>query len=185
MNKLHVGCGNDILPGWVNHDLVALPGVDVVHDLTAFPWPFEANRFEEIRMYHVLEHLPDTIRTVEELHRIAAPGARVAIRVPFWNSPDWATDPTHRASFSEHSFDYFDPSTRHGRERPYYSTARFRVARKHYWTRWGGVYRQVTAPWRQRWLERLARHLCGVIWVVEFELIALKDGVGAPAGGAA
>lgn len=172
MSRLHLGCGNEILPGWVNHDLVALPGVDVVHDLTAFPWPFPDHAFEEVRLFHVLEHLPDPVRTMEELHRVCAPGGRVTIRVPYWNSRDFATDPTHRTSFSEHSFDYFDPSTHHGRERPYYSTARFRVDRKHYWIKARG-YRRVSSPAALRMLERLAAHLCGIIWVLEVELVAL------------
>lgn len=29
------------------------------------------------RMIHVLEHLPDTVKTLEELHRIAPPGALI------------------------------------------------------------------------------------------------------------
>src|SRR5215216_1054863 len=95
-DKLHLGCGNQILTGWLNHDLVALPGVDVTHDLALFPWPFESSQFNEVRMIHVLEHLPDTIKILEEIHRICAPGAKVTIRVPYWNSPDMITDPTHK-----------------------------------------------------------------------------------------
>ena len=38
--KLHLGCGHIIKEGWVNHDIVPLAGVDVVHDLTKFPWPW-------------------------------------------------------------------------------------------------------------------------------------------------
>lgn len=173
--KLHIGCGNQILDGWVNHDLAPLPGVDVVHDLAELPWPFADGEFEEIRMHHVLEHLSETVATVEELHRISAPGARVEIRVPYWNSQDFGTDPTHKAAFNEHSFDYFDPSTRHGRERPYYSTARFEIKSKVFYTKWVRRYREVRSPFFQSLLSAGARHLNGIIWVVEFELIALKD----------
>lgn len=52
--RLHVGCGNEVLPGWVNHDLVALPGVDVVQDLDSYPWPFDDDRFAVVRLHHVL-----------------------------------------------------------------------------------------------------------------------------------
>ncbi|MBI4571568.1 MAG: hypothetical protein HY723_06420, partial [Chloroflexi bacterium] len=31
--RLNVGCGDDLLPDYVNLDMAALPGVDVVHDL--------------------------------------------------------------------------------------------------------------------------------------------------------
>ena len=174
-NKLHLGCGNEILEGWINHDGAALPGVDVVHDLTVFPWPFASSLFTEIRMFHVLEHLPETVRTIEELHRIAAPDCRLVIRVPYWNSPDFATDPTHRSAFNEHSFEYFDPGERHCQERPYYSTARFRTGRKDYFTKVRGRYRRVVSRRWKRVLERAATHLGGIIWVIEFELIALKE----------
>lgn len=173
--RLHLGAGNEILPGWVNHDLVALPGVAVVHDLTVFPWPFASAHFHEVRMIHVLEHLPDPIKTLEEIHRIAAPDAKITIRIPYWNSPDFSTDPTHKTAFNEHSFEYFDPNERHCRERPYYSTARFHIQGKHYYIRPRRHYYRVSTLWQQRILEGLARHLGAIIWVIEFELIALKD----------
>ena len=34
--KLHLGCGHILKEGWLNHDIVQLPGVDVVHDLREF-----------------------------------------------------------------------------------------------------------------------------------------------------
>ena len=58
--RLHLGCGRDIMPGWVNVDHVALPGVDVIADLDACArtrLPFEDDSVGEIRMSHVLEHM--------------------------------------------------------------------------------------------------------------------------------
>jgi SAM-dependent methyltransferase len=173
-DRIHLGCGTDILPGWINVDGAEIPGVDVLHDLTVFPWPFESNRFHEVRMVHVLEHLPDTVRTLEEIHRICAPAAQVIVHVPYWNSRDMMTDPTHKRSFSEYSFDYFDPSRPYCKERPYYSTARFQVENKDYFVKLGS-YKKVSAPWAKTVLEIGARHFCGVIWAMEVSLRALKD----------
>ena len=173
--RLHLGCGNEILPGWINHDLADLPGVDVVHDLDSYPWPFEDDRFAEVRMHHVLEHLAEPVRAIEELHRITGDGGTVEVRVPYWNSTDWASDPTHTTAFSEYSFDFFDPETRHGRERPYYSTARFTILSKTYWMKPAAVYVPVRNEVGRKVLSGLARHFGGVIWVVEFELVARKD----------
>ena len=121
-----------------------------------------------------LEHLPDTMKTVEEIHRVCATGARVVIHVPYWNSRDMASDPTHKKSFTEYSFDYFDPSKQYCKERPYYSKARFRIDQKNYFVK-AGSYRRVTAPLAKKFLEVAARHLCGVIWAMEIELVALKQ----------
>ncbi len=127
--KLHLGCGHIIKEGWLNHDLVPLPGVDVVHDLRVFPWPFEDGQFEEVYADNVLEHLRDTVRTMEEIYRITKPGAKVFIGVPYWNSFEAWGDPTHERLFSEEIFEFFDPTTWRGKERSYYTNAKFRIDR--------------------------------------------------------
>lgn len=175
-DRLNVGCGRDVRAGWVNLDVAPLDGVDVVHDLSRLPWPFADDAFERIEMINVLEHLSDTIGTMQELHRISRPGGRVVIRVPYWNSPDAGTDPTHKASFTQHSFDYFDPTTFHGKDRSYYSTARFRIRRRTYYTRVLPrlPYVPVTFAPLRLLMGALAIFLGGIIWVVEVELETLK-----------
>ena len=172
-DKLNVGCGKDIRSDCVNLDVANLPGVDVVHDLTKFPWPFEDGRFGSIELINVLEHLPDTIATLEELHRIARPDATVTIRVPFWNSPDMLADPTHKRSFSERTLNFFDPAFPECRDRPYYSSARFKIVRKSCYLRFF-YYLKVSHPLLTRPLFFLARFLGAVVWVVEFEMRAIK-----------
>ena len=171
--KLNVGCGRDIRSDFVNLDVVQLPGVNVVHDLEAFPWPFEDSTFDEIHLINVLEHLPETIRTLEELHRISKPGATVIVRVPFWNSPDMLADPTHKKSFSERTLNFFDPDFPECKDRPYYSNARFKIERKYAYVRMR-YYLKIGIPLLTIPLFFLARFMGAIVWVIEFKMTARK-----------
>jgi SAM-dependent methyltransferase len=178
--KLNIGCGNDILEGYVNLDIAPLPGVDVVHDITKFPWPFESDSFTEVRLINVLEHLPDTVKTIEEVWRISKDSARIVIRVPYWNCWQSFADPTHKRLFHQRTFDFFDPTKKACQERPYYSKARFRGEKVHYWfpiVHFAGGRGWVKASNKilKGLLSLLANYLNNIIWVLEFELIALKD----------
>ena len=92
--KLNLGCGTDIKPGWVNHDMVRLDGIDIVHDLNIAPWPWDDNSIDEVCAKDVLEHLPNTLSVMGEIFRITKPGASIYIAVPYWNSWEAITDPT-------------------------------------------------------------------------------------------
>ena len=46
--KLNFGCGADIKKGYINLDKSKIKGVNVVHDLNKYPWPFPGNHFDEI-----------------------------------------------------------------------------------------------------------------------------------------
>jgi hypothetical protein len=82
-------------------------------------------------------------------------------------------DPTHRRSFSERTLDFFDPDSPACRERPYYSSARFRIRRKVAYIKF---FYYLPVSWRPlaRCLFFLARYLGAVVWVVEFELMLSK-----------
>lgn len=107
-------------------DRVKLAGVDVVHDLDVYPYPFPDDEFDEIICDDALEHLDDVVRTMEELWRIGKPGALVKISAPHFSSDNYYTDPTHKHPFSSRSFNYFDPKFKN-QFHQFYSTVRFRV----------------------------------------------------------
>jgi len=107
MKKLNLGFGKDIKKGYINLDFMKQPGVDIVHNLNKFPWPFKDNEFDEVYASHVLEHVDDLIKTMEELHRICKSGAKIIIRVPHFSCGVSYRDPTHKRLFSYFTFDYF------------------------------------------------------------------------------
>ena len=104
---LDVGCGWNKVPGAIGIDSNPRAHADVVHNLGVVPYPFPDNEFDEIVCRHVIEHVPDVMALVTELHRIAKPGARLTIVTPHYTNPDWATDPTHRNHFNSYSFNCF------------------------------------------------------------------------------
>lgn len=121
---LDVGCGRNKVAGAIGVDRFAVPGVDVTHDLEIFPYPFEDDTFDEIYARHVIEHVESVGRFMDELHRIAKPGARLFINTPHYSYANSWRDPTHRWHFSAYSFEYFE----FGHAADYYtSTARFRI----------------------------------------------------------
>nr|WP_319540024.1 methyltransferase domain-containing protein [uncultured Methanospirillum sp.] len=176
IEKLNIGCGTDIKDGWINLDGKNLPGVDIVHDLEVFPWPFVDNQFDEIYMKDVLEHLPNTIQTLEEIYRITKLHGKIFIAVPYWNSWEAITDPTHIKHFNEYSFDFFDPSCILCKNRDYYSFARFKILKMGYVIRPFApnfeLFRVYTiySPIWQKMLAFFASYLSNIIIGLDFYL---------------
>ena len=107
MKKLNIGCGQDIRKGYVNLDSIKQKGIDVVHDLNKFPWPFKKDTFNEIYASHILEHVDDLVTVMNEICRISKNGANVIIRGPHFSCGVSYRDPTHKRFFSYFTFEYF------------------------------------------------------------------------------
>ncbi len=87
MKTLDLGCGpNGKLPGSIGLDIRPAAHVDVVHDLDVYPYPFEPNTFDHIEMSHLIEHVERPLHLMNEVHRIAKPGATVRIITPHYSS---------------------------------------------------------------------------------------------------
>lgn len=119
---MNLGCGNDIRKDWINLDIAAIEGVDVVHDINVLPLPFSENSFDFILCQDILEHL-EYIPLLEEIHRILKIGGVVEIRVPHFSSRFNFIDPTHKKMFSVQTFDYFTTKAPFGRS--YYFSFHF------------------------------------------------------------
>ena len=106
MRILDVGCGQCKFKGSVGIDMQPLDGVDVVHDLNSFPWPFKENYFDRVIFKHSLAHLDDILRVMEEVHRIGRDGAIVEIITPHFSSDNYFTDITHKHPMGYRSMNY-------------------------------------------------------------------------------
>jgi 2-polyprenyl-3-methyl-5-hydroxy-6-metoxy-1,4-benzoquinol methylase len=113
LKTLDLGCGARKTDGADGLDIAALTGVDIVHDLTKFPYPIADNSYERIVLRHVIEHIPDSIALMREIHRIGKPGCIVEIYTPHFTSINSYSDPTHLHHFALQTFDYFCGETAH------------------------------------------------------------------------
>jgi len=138
---LDVGCGDNKYPGAVGMDFNPRTAADVIHDLGVVPYPFPDDEFDEIISRHVIEHVPDVMAFVSELHRITKPGGRIKIVTPHYTNPDWATDPTHRNHLNSYSFNCFMQDRRLF---PFYTDVELRLVR---------VYVSLANLWRALGLE--------------------------------
>lgn len=112
--KIDLGCGEHKTEGLLGIDIVQHPNVDIVHDLSLFPYPIENDSVEYVQANHVLEHVPDFIKTVEELCRICKHNAVIEVRCPHASCfPTVWADPTHKRALVKHSFIHWGTDARH------------------------------------------------------------------------
>ncbi len=79
--NLYLGGAGCQVPGYVNLDLKAAAGVDVVAD--AHLLPFTSGLFTRIECDAVLEHVRDAARVMREMERVLAPGGYLHVVTPF------------------------------------------------------------------------------------------------------
>lgn len=97
MTKLHVGCGPQILPGWVNLDNVKYPGVDKVVDVTkGLPYKDVSYVFAE----HFIEHLAydDALKLMRESRRVLRDDGVLRLSTP---NLDWVWVTHYRLDLTE------------------------------------------------------------------------------------
>jgi demethylmenaquinone methyltransferase/2-methoxy-6-polyprenyl-1,4-benzoquinol methylase len=78
--RLHLGCGTNIRPGWVNIDRVArAPGVVTDVDPAALPYP--DGTVSEVLAEHVFEHFTfaEEAAVWREMARVLRPGGRLLV----------------------------------------------------------------------------------------------------------
>jgi SAM-dependent methyltransferase len=172
---LDVGCGINKYPGALGMDRHPASRADVLADLNHIPYPFADNSFDQLRAVHVIEHVEDVLRAMEEFHRLVRPGGRIHIETPHYTDFSSFCDPTHRWHLTSLSFRYFGED--HGGF-GYYSSCRLREI---------SVRLKLLALWRWagfEWLVNSSRrfrrfwehYLCFLVRgkVIEFDFEVVK-----------
>ncbi|MCC6371120.1 MAG: class I SAM-dependent methyltransferase [Bacteroidia bacterium] len=96
-------------------DFVKCEGVDKVHDLSKFPYPFIDESVDAIFTSHFLEHLDgfERAKFMDECYRILKPSGKMRFIHPYYKSVRAVQDFTHKwPPISEHSYLYFDKNWR-------------------------------------------------------------------------
>lgn len=97
MLKINIGGGYKRYDGFLNIDSDPLTNPDYSVNLETEQLPFEDSSVDEVKAYHILEHIGDGFfHLMKELYRVCADGAIVDIHVPHHRSEGWFGDTTHR-----------------------------------------------------------------------------------------
>lgn len=88
-------------------DVATLSRADVLCDLDHLPYPFRDSSFDRLQAVHVIEHVAEVIRSIEEFHRPVRAGGEVIIVTPYYTDFSSFCDPTHRWHLNSFSLRYF------------------------------------------------------------------------------
>jgi SAM-dependent methyltransferase len=114
--KLHLGCGRDVRPGWVNVDRKDYGGgrapgtVLKVADIARDPLPLSDDMFDYAYSQDFLEHLPSErrVHVINEIWRVLKPGGLMEHYVPNASSRNAYGSPTHLSFWNLQVFEHFD-----------------------------------------------------------------------------
>lgn len=121
--KLDLACGQSPREGFLGVDRLAMPGVDQVVDLEAYPWPWASGSVAEVHCSHYIEHVTDFCAFMDELYRVLLPGGTAQIVAPYYTSMRAWQDPTHKRAISEASFLYANKGWRAANKLDHYPIA--------------------------------------------------------------
>jgi len=113
--KLQLGAGKRAFPDFLNVDIAKERGIDIIHNLDIYPYPFKDGQFEYIHAEDIIEHLDSTTDFMAECWRILKKGGKLWIRTndADFPGPSWR-DPTHKHAYEFETFDYWCKGTFYG-----------------------------------------------------------------------
>lgn len=169
MTRLNIGASQTRIDGFVNIDVA--PWADVTLDLGTEPLPFEDDSVDLVFSYHTLEHVPDYLFALGEIHRVLKHGAPFLVGLPYVTLTEvHQVNPYHLHDFNEHSFDFFQ--TGKLRNSASESVTNRPIEFKKAFHRFHYMGAANVMPERgKRWMRR---HLLNVVRKIDYGLVAVK-----------
>jgi SAM-dependent methyltransferase len=114
--NLNLGCSDQLYAGFIGVDRWTPPWATPENFQQAdlrHSWPWADGSVDRIRCADIIEHLPDKIHTMNEIHRVLKPGGTVEIVVPTTEGRGAWQDPTHCSYWNRNSFFYHEAGNPH------------------------------------------------------------------------
>jgi SAM-dependent methyltransferase len=164
---LNIGAAKTYIPGFVNIDIHERAELSL--DLSVEKLPFPDNSVRTVVSHHTLEHIPDYLFALGEIHRVLRHDGELLLSLPYATLTEYhLINPYHHHNFTEGSFDFFDPALLKGSAAEDGEvTFRKALVRFSYIGWYGSAPRPV-----RRWARR---HLLNVVRQFDIALVAIKD----------
>jgi SAM-dependent methyltransferase len=165
--RLNLGAAKTYIPGFVNIDIHEAAEVSL--DLGVDTLPFPDDSVSTVVSHHTLEHVPDYLFALGEIHRVLEHDGELLLSLPYATlTENHMVNPYHLHNFNERSFDFFDPTLLKGS-----AAEDGEVMFRTVCVRYAYMGRFGLAP---RWLRVWARkHLLNVVRQFDIALVAIKD----------
>ena len=116
MKKLDVGSGRAKFEDYITLDNDPKVGADIQCDIETCDPSFQENQYDEIRAYHILEHIQNKnkVRVMHVFWTILKVGGTLDIEIPIAGSEQFYQDPTHLSWWTPRTFWYFTKGNNFG-----------------------------------------------------------------------
>jgi SAM-dependent methyltransferase len=165
--SLNLGAAKTYIPGFVNIDIH--PRAELSLDLGVDRLPFPDDSVGTVVSHHTLEHVPDYLFALGEIHRVLAHDGELLLSLPYATLTEYhLINPYHRHNFTERSFDFFDPSLLKGSAAEDGPVAFRKACVRLSYLGWYGMAPRPLRVWARR-------HLFNVVRQFDIALVAIKD----------
>ncbi|VAW49244.1 hypothetical protein MNBD_GAMMA03-2 [hydrothermal vent metagenome] len=164
--NVNIGAGLTFIPEFINLDVSSQ--AEVVIDISKAPLPFEDNSVDIVFSHHTLEHVPNYLFALSEIHRVLKHGGLFLVGLPYVTLTEFnLVNPYHLHHFNEYSFDFFDPKKLKGSAVESNQILFIKVFHRFHYLK--GF---INLPkFMKRWCRR---HLFNVVKKIDYGLVAVK-----------